>query len=160
MHTLFLVHTNTSLETCLNLCQESAQCLGYSFSLANGSCGLYSGFERFEMMDGLLSGRKCTNCELREWVKVRRELSKLISRLSICIICDRLWVQFSIQFMTSVLMTVSISVDTNLLVPISTFSTVKSRPILGLSALLSTQKEPAMLHLSTLIMFRGPHNIK
>ena len=110
-------------------------------------------------MDGLLSGRKCTNCELREWVKVRRELSKLISRLSICIICDRLWVQFSIQFMTSVLMTVSISVDPNLLVPISTFSTVKSRPILGLSALLSTQKEPAMLHLSTLSMFRGPHKI-
>ena len=73
---VLLVHQNSSSEKCLILCQDSAQCLGYSFSEANGLCGLYSGFERFELMDGHWSGRKCTNCELREWVKVRK-LSKL-----------------------------------------------------------------------------------
>ena len=57
---------------------------------------------------------------------------------------DRLWVLFLIPYMTSVLMTVSTSVDPNLLAPTLTFSTVKSPPIPGPSAHLSTQREQAM----------------
>ena len=64
--------------------------------------------------------------------------------LIMCLFVDRFWVQFLIPYMTSVLTTVSNSAEQNLLATSSTFSTVKSPPIPGPSAHLSTQKEKAM----------------
>ena len=141
------MHHNVSLERCIDLCQDPSQCLGYSYSERNRSCGISLKFERFERMEGFVSGRKCTNCELREWIKVR-----LFQRKYSILFWIRSLVRSLTQSPMSAWMIVSISVARNPRVPSSTSSTVKSRQILGPSALLYIPKGPPTRHLSTLIM--------
>ena len=72
---------NTSLDDCIKACDETFDCVGYSFTPQVQSCSLLTQLGRFVRQEGSLAGRKCTNCALREWTKVLRKaiiLTKLI----------------------------------------------------------------------------------
>ena len=54
----------------MQACDEKFDCVGYSFSPLN-SCSLLTEMERFLPHHGSVAGRKCSNCALREWTKVK-----------------------------------------------------------------------------------------
>ena len=65
-----IITPNETLETCIESCFEDSDCLGYSYEEASSECYKIDHFGRFIEENGIISGRKCTNCELEEWTKV------------------------------------------------------------------------------------------
>ena len=65
-----IITPNQTLQTCIDSCFEDTDCLGYSYDETWAECSMMDHFGRFIPQNGIISGRKCTTCQILEWTKV------------------------------------------------------------------------------------------